>query len=148
MDDNWHITSLVDLEWACSRPIEMLQTPTWLTNKAVDEITDKAEEYDKMRTEFMDILVTEEEQSHDRHALADKTRLSTVMAKGWEMGTFWYSLALISPTGLLAVFYKQIQPRFRRRRASNDDDDEDPFGRVMPWYWSQDFIKVGAQKIV
>lgn len=28
VDKQWNITCLVDLEWACTRPIEMLRTPT------------------------------------------------------------------------------------------------------------------------
>ncbi|EEP81436.1 predicted protein [Uncinocarpus reesii 1704] len=30
VDDDWHITSLIDLEWACSFPIEMQTAPYWL----------------------------------------------------------------------------------------------------------------------
>lgn len=35
VDNDWHITAIVDLEWACSRPI-----------KAVNEIASNSEEYD------------------------------------------------------------------------------------------------------
>lgn len=38
VDDDWNITCLVDLEWACSRPIEMQHPPFWLTANAVDRI--------------------------------------------------------------------------------------------------------------
>jgi hypothetical protein len=31
VDDNWHIKSIIDLEWACFRPIEMFRPPLWLT---------------------------------------------------------------------------------------------------------------------
>ncbi|KAE8350339.1 hypothetical protein BDV28DRAFT_43137 [Aspergillus coremiiformis] len=141
VDENWHITALVDLEWACSRPIEMIRTPTWLSNQAVDEIADTPEEYDMMRAEFVENLVAEEERSSA--ALVTEKRLSTIMKKGWETGTFWYSLALASPTGLFSVFYKQIQPRFLRYSS----EDEEAFQQVMPWYWSQDFVKIGTRKI-
>lgn len=40
--------------------------------------------------------------------------ISSVLKRGWEMGTFWYSLALESPTGLFALFYDHIQPRFAK----------------------------------
>lgn len=32
---DWRVTCLVDLEWACSRPIEMVEPPYWLTNKRI-----------------------------------------------------------------------------------------------------------------
>ncbi|KAJ5142417.1 hypothetical protein N7476_003719 [Penicillium atrosanguineum] len=138
VDDNWHITSLVDLEWACSRPIEMIRTPTWLTNKAVDEIADEEVEYDTVRSEFMGIMSSEEE-------LLDLSSrdlsLSEVMNRSWQSGTFWFSLALASPTGLFSVFYKQIQPRFIEYCP-----DHDAFQEIMPWYWSKDFVRVGAAK--
>ncbi|KAL4948359.1 hypothetical protein BDW69DRAFT_94574 [Aspergillus filifer] len=175
VDKDWHITCLVDLEWACTRPIEMLRTPTWLTDKAVDEIAVEAEGYDDMRREFINVLVAEEQKveaarvqnssttlkggraigavdetaqipdTYDEiDAVGDtyKTQLSATMEENWESGAFWYSLALASPTGLFSVFYKQVQPRFLR--YSHDDDG---FQQVMPWYWSQDFVKIGKSKI-
>lgn len=143
VDDDWHITSLVDLEWACSRPIEMVRTPTWLTNKAVDEIAEEAVDYDTVRSEFIEIMANEERLL----CLAEKTQgqsstsLSEIMDRGWRSGTFWFSLALASPTGLFSVFYQQIQPRFIEYCPEHD-----AFQETMPWYWSQDFVRVGAAK--
>lgn len=53
VDEKWHITSLVDLEWMCTLPIEMYRSPTWLTDKAVDEIACEAEEYNITRAELV-----------------------------------------------------------------------------------------------
>ncbi|KAJ9253462.1 hypothetical protein DTO207G8_4195 [Paecilomyces variotii] len=147
VDENWHITALVDLEWACARPVELIRTPTWLTNQAADEIAEMPDEYDKMRAEFVEILRAEEDRSEFTGLVGNnlETRLSAIMKKGWESGTFWYSLALASPTGLFSVFYKQIQPRFLR--YCRGDDDSDAFHQVMPWYWSQDFVRIGARKL-
>ncbi|KAL1854188.1 hypothetical protein Plec18170_004952 [Paecilomyces lecythidis] len=147
VDENWHITALVDLEWTCARPVEFIRTPTWLTNQAVDEIAETPDEYDKIRAEFLENLRTEEDRSGFTGLVGNnpETRLSAIMKKGWESGTFWYSLALASPTGLFSVFYKQIQPRFLR--YCRDDDGCDTFHQVMPWYWSQDFVKIGARKL-
>lgn len=141
VDKDWHITSLLDLEWACTRPIEMLRTPTWLTNQAVDEIAEDAQDYGLMRSEFVDIL-TAEEQRLGSTALPGSQPLSIIMKDGWKMGTFWYALALASPTGLFSVFYKQIQPRFLERCPEHDT-----FQQIMPWYWSQDWVSVAASKL-
>lgn len=143
VDDDWHITSLVDLEWACSRPIEMIRTPTWLTNKAIDEITDEAVEYDTVRSEFIEIMAEEERLLGlaSRKQGQSTASLSEIMDRSWVSGTFWFSLALASPTGLFSVFYKQIQPRF-----IDYCPDHDAFQETMPWYWSKDFVGVGAAK--
>lgn len=138
VDDDWHITSLVDLEWACSRPIEMIRTPTWLTNKAVDEIAEDVVEYDTVRSEFIDILASEE---RSLGTTARGIQLSEVMDRSWRSGTFWFSLALASPTGLFTVFYKQIQPRFIEYCP-----DHDAFQEIMPWYWAKDFVRLAGAK--
>ncbi|KAL1981215.1 hypothetical protein VTN96DRAFT_2967 [Rasamsonia emersonii] len=119
IDKDWHIVSLVDLEWACSQPIEMFQPPYWLTNKAVDQID--SEEYDKIRTEFLDILAAEEERS-DGTGFRD-LKLSSLIKQAWKMGTFWCSLALSSPT------------------------DHGAFHQIMPWYWAKDVVGILARKL-
>ncbi|OBT45144.1 hypothetical protein VE00_04339 [Pseudogymnoascus sp. WSF 3629] len=109
VDKDWHITSLVDLEWGCSRPIEMVEPPYWLTNKGVDQIL--PDEYNKVRVEFMTILEEEELLAASNTTEKGGLRLADVMNQAWEMGTFWYTLALSSPTGLFHLFYHYIQPR-------------------------------------
>ena len=143
VDKDWHITSLVDLEWACTRPIELLQTPTWLTDKAVDEIAQEAEEYNIMRTEFIDIMI-HEEQGRDNTVSADSQQpVSTIMNDGWRTGAFWYTLGLVSPTGIFAIFYKQIQPRFLENSPGHDT-----FHQIMPWYWGQDWFGIANRKLL
>lgn len=143
VDDNWQITSLVDLEWACSRPVEMVRTPTWLTNRAIDEIAEEATDYDTIRSEFIEIMANEERslglQPEEQGQM--EANLSEIMNRSWSSGTFWFSLALASPTGLFSVFYKQIQPRFIRHCPNHD-----AFHETNPWYWSRDFVSVGAAK--
>lgn len=63
------------------------------------------------------------------------------MNQSWRSGTFWFSLALASPTGIFSVFYNQIQPHFTKYCPDND-----AFQETMPWYWSTDFVSVGAAK--
>jgi hypothetical protein len=58
VDEQWTITKVLDLEWVCSRPVEMLHPPYWLTNQSVDRID--AHEYEQMHREFMDALEDEE----------------------------------------------------------------------------------------
>lgn len=143
VDDDWHVTSLIDLEWACSRPIEMTRTPTWLNNKAVDEIAEEAAGYDGVRSEFIEIMANEERSLSLalRKQSQPTASLSEIMDRSWQSGTFWFSLALASPTGLFSVFYKQIQPRFTEYCP-----DHDTFQETMPWYWSKDFLRVGGAK--
>ncbi|KAL2864971.1 uncharacterized protein BJX67DRAFT_389567 [Aspergillus lucknowensis] len=143
VDENWHITSLVDLEYACSLPIELIQPPYWLTTLAVDRIV--PEEYNKQRLEFMTILNEEEEccYSFDKGEL----RLSSIMGTAWNMGTFWYSLALTTPSGLFNIFRNQIKPCFiANRPEDNDPEETDHSLEFMPWYWARNLAAIYGRK--
>lgn len=143
VDDKWHITCLVDLEWACSRPIQMVEPPYWLTNKGVDEID--VEEYDKLRKELLTIMDAEETETSPGFLSKDTEkiplRLSEVMEQAWATGTFWYSLALSSPTSLFTLFYDHIQPLLSKHGSEE-------IGEIMPFYWGKDVGKFVATKLL
>ncbi|KAJ5116903.1 hypothetical protein N7456_001251 [Penicillium angulare] len=141
VDDQWHITSLVDLEWACSRPIQMVDPPYWLTNKGGDNID--VAEYDTLRKEFLTTLSVEETEQVRSLPTGDSgkiSRLSEIMEQSWVKGTFWYTLALSSPSGLFNLFYNHIQPLLSKHTYED-------IGGVMPFYWGRDAGKFVADKL-
>ncbi|KAH8433004.1 uncharacterized protein LDX57_010639 [Aspergillus melleus] len=142
VDEKWHITSLVDLEWACSRPVQMIEPPYWLTNQGVDEID--VEKFDKLRQDLMAIMCAEEAEHYIEDILRDAEgtplQTSEIMEQSWKTGTFWYSLALSSPTGLFRLFYERIQPLL-----SNHGSDD--IGEIMPFYWDKNVGKFVATKL-
>ncbi|KKK17786.1 hypothetical protein P175DRAFT_0528544 [Aspergillus ochraceoroseus IBT 24754] len=121
VDENWHITCLVDLEWACSRPIEMVEPPYWLTDKGVDEIT--ATEYNPLRRELMAILANEESKLPGCIGPVDADA---------RMPRF--------PTGLFRIFSEHIQPLL-------SEHGSEEIGEVMPFYWVKDVGKFVANKV-
>ncbi|KAJ5111872.1 hypothetical protein NUU61_001502 [Penicillium alfredii] len=143
VDSEWHIACLVDLEWACTRPIEMVRPPSWLTDKGVDELVPA--EYDAIRRQFVELLAAEEKEvdcstlnkSHDESALLC---LSDVMDRTWETGAFWYAMALSSPSGLFTIFSNHIRPLFCR-------DYEEEFGVVMPFFFEKNVGKIAGRKL-
>jgi hypothetical protein len=61
VDCDWHIKYIIDLEWACSLPIEMLTPPYWITSRAVDELEgDELQTFEKAYQDFTDIFEEEE----------------------------------------------------------------------------------------
>lgn len=110
VDKDWNVVCLIDLEWACSLPLHMQQTPYWLSGSAVDKID--VSDYDKLRREYMTILREEEA----LHRGQDRFHLSSIMEKCWEDGTFWFFLALQSPSGIFTLCYDHILPRFANIR--------------------------------
>lgn len=138
VDDNWNITYLIDLEWACSRPVEMVRAPFWLSGQVIDGIT--KEEYELIHTEFMQAFAEEEakinELQNRRPSMA--MQLHSILQQGWDNGSFWCSLALDSPTGLFALFFDHIQPRF-----SKSDPDKQNFWSITTNHW-----KIGAMDFI
>lgn len=134
VDSDWHITSLIDLEWACTRPIEMLQPPTWLADCTVDELHgEKLEEYRKLHAEFMEIFELEEE------ALGNGIQYTQIMRRSWDMGKFWFFCALDFPKSLYGLYTSHIKHIF-----TETQDDEGNFDRSASAYWGNDvsdFIK-------
>ncbi|KAI9837157.1 MAG: hypothetical protein M1837_003118 [Sclerophora amabilis] len=128
VDDEWHVTSMVDLEWACTRPLDMQHPPYWLTSQSVDAID--ADAYDQMRQEYMKIFDTEETKLRPIGSANDSFRWTENMRRGWESGNFWYCLALDNPTGVNGLLYNHIQPIFSRTHA-----EEAAFYKTMFRYW-------------
>ncbi|PYH95913.1 hypothetical protein BO71DRAFT_439965, partial [Aspergillus ellipticus CBS 707.79] len=129
VDAEWHITCLVDLEWVCSLPVEMIRPPHWLSNNAVDSLDATA--YDTVRKVFMRALEIEE-RAHPT-AIRGKDgiidlQLSTTMERSWLTGTFWYTLALSSPSGLFGIFNDHIRPLFVTENTKE-------FHSIMPLLW-------------
>ncbi|KAM5441184.1 hypothetical protein MferCBS31731_003612 [Microsporum ferrugineum] len=126
VDEKWNITSLVDLEWGCSLPIEMTHPPYWLTGDFVDHINE--DEYKKLWMEFIQILAQEERDTNRQ------PQLSAIMIRGWEMGTFWYSLALQNPVAIFRLFIDRIQAKFLREDIYEQYQQE--YGLIMTSHWA------------
>ncbi|RAH46494.1 uncharacterized protein BO95DRAFT_472928 [Aspergillus brunneoviolaceus CBS 621.78] len=125
VDDDWNITNLVDLEWACSRPAEMIHPPYWLSNQSVDGIDSDA--YESLHSEFMQAFA----EQISKRSWQDGDQSYSILQEGWTKGTFWYALALDSPTGLFRIFYDHIQPRF-----SKDHINDAAFFKITIKYWA------------
>ncbi|BCS25384.1 uncharacterized protein APUU_50095A [Aspergillus puulaauensis] len=62
VDRHGHITSLINLNWACSLPVEMLTPPYWLVDLAADDI-----DYANLIDDFLDSLRAREKVFPDYH---------------------------------------------------------------------------------
>ncbi|RHZ69166.1 hypothetical protein CDV55_106186 [Aspergillus turcosus] len=126
VDGNGHVTCLIDLEWTCSQPAEMLRPPYWLTGRGIDQITDEhLEAYRARHEEFMAIWEEEE------RAYGSAVPCADLMRAGWTSGNFWYFSAVNCFKGLYNVFLQHIQPLYG---ASASKDWKD-FERVVAPYW-------------
>ncbi|KAF2459375.1 hypothetical protein BDY21DRAFT_413954 [Lineolata rhizophorae] len=141
-DTDWNIKCLIDLEWACSLPMEMECPPHWLSNRGVDQLTDEyLTEFNELREEFMSAFESEERLlcPADEQALLH----TSAMKRGCENGNFWYFSALESTRGLYNIFNQHMRPMF----VSSNDTEAETFDRVLSNYWSPKAAKTVAAKL-
>lgn len=138
VDDSWNIKCLVDLEWACSRPVEMIHPPYWLASQPIAMIN--IDTYQTVHREFMEVLKEEEDMSAPGQQ--PFVQLHSILQQGWERGTFWCSLALNTPMALFKIFYDHIQPRFSKTHM-----DDEAFWLITMRYWTPDAFKFIDDKL-
>lgn len=128
VDKDWHITYLIDLEWACSFPIEMQTPPYWLTGRPIDDIEhgEHLQTFENVMSEFIDAFEEQETSiSHSENAFQ-----ANILRKCWDRGSFWYFQAVHSPKGMLRVFVEHIQ-----RRYCEDHCTQRVFDHTVSPYW-------------
>ncbi|KPM44968.1 hypothetical protein AK830_g1608 [Neonectria ditissima] len=93
VDEDWNVKCLIDLEWICALPVEMLDVPYWLTGCSIEEICgEEYNTYDKVRQEFMDVLEKEEHKSMIEHGIS----ISRTMEEMWDSKGVWFWHCLTS----------------------------------------------------
>lgn len=141
VDENWHITSLIDLEWACSFPIEQLNPPYWLTGRPVDDIRhgNHLQEFENVVNEFMDTFEIQEKKRQNASVGISQAH---VMRECWKRRSFWYFEAIHSPKGLMRIFTEHIQRMYCEEHCVRRIFDE-----VVSPYWAVEADNVIQKKI-
>ncbi|KAL9626972.1 MAG: hypothetical protein Q9204_006902, partial [Flavoplaca sp. TL-2023a] len=149
VDKNWHIKSVIDLEWACSLPIQMQTPPIWLTSRGIDQFEgEHLTEYEQALEGFMEAFEHEEmRQGHydfmiSNHQSKNAETRTQILRNVWKTGAFFYFSALDSPTGLFNVWVNNIQPKF-----GGISNLKDGVNKIMAPYWSSDAVDVIAAKL-
>ncbi|KAK3335106.1 hypothetical protein B0T19DRAFT_113 [Cercophora scortea] len=135
VDDEWNITCLVDLEWLCALPPEMLNVPHRLTGCCVDEIEgEKYHEFDKVRREFMDAFREQESRTKVNHEVT----ISGLMQHMWESKGMWFWYCLSSVNAMYIILDGHLC-----RPGSFPSSAE----KVVSRFWCQDPEAVVQKKL-
>ncbi|OJD10514.1 hypothetical protein AJ78_08497 [Emergomyces pasteurianus Ep9510] len=144
VDGDWNIKYIIDLEWACSQPVDMLRAPYWLTDRPVDSILpdDGLQEFGKAHDEFLEIFEKEEKTMRETEPrkLPFSGSLTAIMRNGWANGSFWFFYALENPKGLFSLFFIHLMPRY-------GDSTNPNFYDVLSPYWNVDATDVVERKL-
>ncbi|KAF1986312.1 hypothetical protein K402DRAFT_431198 [Aulographum hederae CBS 113979] len=126
VDQNWNIKRIIDLEWACALPIEMISAPYWLSGVNVDQLTgDELIKYEEVRQQYMGIFEQEER----------------TFAPVYGTGGTWYFDALQTLQGCFNLFRTHMQPLF------DPGFERDAFTKAVAPYWAVDASRVVEDKL-
>lgn len=143
VDDEWNLVCLVDLEWVCALPSEMLAVPYWLTGHGVDELEGELlEEFEGMRAEFMRFFEEEEQQSGGHHSLPvarHSLSLASVMDETWTSKGVWFWHCIKSLHAMTSLARAHICPQFSTRLTSVAD--------ILSKFWCVDSHCVVEKKV-
>ncbi|KAK4096255.1 hypothetical protein N658DRAFT_519323 [Parathielavia hyrcaniae] len=136
VDDDWNITCLLDLEWICSLPAEMLAVPYWLTGRSIHELVgDDLSRFDLVCREFMDMLEEEEVAMTG----GSQSVLARIMHESWESGAVWFWRCLTSVDALFHLVEDHVSPRYCPFSSKVE--------QVLSEYWCQDSAAVVRSKV-
>ncbi|KAL2168430.1 hypothetical protein VTG60DRAFT_7291 [Thermothelomyces hinnuleus] len=109
VDDDWNITCLLDLEWICALPAEMLAVPYWLTDCTIDEIVDgEYGRFDQVRQGFLAAMEEEIKTTRPAHDIP----IVHTMQDSWSSKAVWFWACITSINGWLFIFEDHILPKF------------------------------------
>jgi hypothetical protein len=64
-----------------------------------------------------------------------------IMNRAWESGAFWYTVGMLSPSGIFYIFNHHIKPLFCKGKY----DEE--FGIVMPFFFEKNVGSIAGRKL-
>ncbi|TVY80836.1 hypothetical protein LSUE1_G004210 [Lachnellula suecica] len=136
IDKVGNITCLIDHEWVCALPVEMLSVPYWLTGCAIDDITEeKLCEFEIVHREFMEIFEEEEVKMMSTNLPA----ITRIMHNSWKSGGVWFWHCITSVNAAWSLFDDHIGPRYLP--LSTDSEG------ILSQYWCQGSSTVANRKV-
>ncbi len=138
-DDEWNVTALIDLEWLCALPPEMLDVPYWLTGCSIDGIKgDKFEPFDQIRQEFLRVFEEEEQAAKfntNTNTWPGRT-ISKIMQDVWQTKGVWFWYCLSSVNAMYIILEAHLVPTL-----SVEEE------RVISKFWCKDSRDIVQKKV-
>ncbi|KAG9259153.1 uncharacterized protein F5Z01DRAFT_740979 [Emericellopsis atlantica] len=138
VDKDWNITCLMDLQWLCALPSEMLSVPSWLANCSLDNIIGKRyDHFNEARKVFLDVMDEEAQSIRQEHDI----QVTDTMRHSWSSKRVWFWACLRSTNAWLFIFEDHILPRF------SDDKELVVSLKQMSVLWRDDVEDVIKAKV-
>ncbi|KAL2023764.1 hypothetical protein VTK56DRAFT_1478 [Thermocarpiscus australiensis] len=109
VDDDWNVTCMLDLEWICALPVEMLAVHYWLTDCTIDDIIgSEYGPFDQARQAFLAAMDEETKATRPAHNIP----IIHTMQDSWSSKAVWFWPCITSINGWLFIFEDHILPKF------------------------------------
>lgn len=107
VDQEWNVTCLIDLEWICALPVEMLDVPYWLTGCSIEDIIEERyKEYDEARQEFTRFLEEEERKIKAKHDIP----VTHITKEMWKSKGMWFWHCISSVNAMDSLWESHLCP--------------------------------------
>jgi hypothetical protein len=107
--DQWNIVALIDLEFVCAFPPDMMSMPHWLSVDAIDNVCENIDAFHKMQEIFIEIFLEEERVMGHENVV----RLAPLTQEALETSSCWYYQALTSVNGVACSLEDHIYEKFQ-----------------------------------
>jgi Phosphotransferase enzyme family len=139
VDSEWNLKYLIDLEWVCSLPVEMLAAPYWLTGRAIDQIQGAhLDDFNEVRQQFMDIF--QEEERINATGKEHDISLTRIMQNMWQSKGVWFWHCLESVNGMYRLLEDHVCPSYSSGLSSETE-------RIVSLFWCEGSADVVAKKL-
>lgn len=140
VDDEWNIVALIDLEFVCALPPDMLDVPHWLLVDSIDEVSGRLDEFSKIHELFMRLLREEEENLNHENDLS----LASSMEQCWATSSCWFYGCFTSINGMQYYLEDHLFKKFGLEPSINE---ENHYAKMISSRWSPDSNAVVKQKL-
>jgi hypothetical protein len=140
VDDEWNIVALVDLEYVCALPPSMMSVPHWLLVDAIDEVSDRVDDFERVHELFVSILRDEERFLRAEHNVS----LAAAIQDAWTSSSCWFYRCFTSIDGLACCLEDHLYKKFGFEPSLAE---ETRLARILSSRWSADAEAFVQQKL-
>ncbi|KAF4978007.1 hypothetical protein FZEAL_5552 [Fusarium zealandicum] len=137
VDQEWNAVALIDLEWICALPAEMLHVPYWLTGCSIDGIQGaELDQFNQVRQDFLRVFAKEEE--YFSTGRGHNISLTALMQETWDSKGVWFWHCLSSTNAM----YLLVEPYLCPPSALCTDAE-----KLISCFWNEDSDRIVCKKI-
>jgi hypothetical protein len=142
VDDEFNITSILDLEWCCCRPIETEYPPLWLSGRALHSLPRANEaDFTVQCEDFLRVF----EQVDSGESVLGPGFFTKVMRDALSKKTYWLMTSLNEPRATYNLFLEPLQVQFAPKHSEIEAAIQ--FQEIVAPYWTVNATAFIAHKL-